>query len=376
VTNFSIRIQQTFLLKIMFKCRWSNCDAQPFETEAESYDHLFTYHKPTKNNRACLWRAHVSKPICGFHIRSTSHHPDHIISHFSVALRPIPCAFEGCEHKFRNRQERKKHTDIYHKEGVTPPQPAEKQTCSTIVASNQQGVALQFFKRYVEQLDKKCVKIPVHVRQNMDSCIAQGTRIPAIVNSKLHDSIINTSMMSLQDYVSLRNRLFFDEIKEFAPMVHQIVGACIGDPSDQSPANLKVISMALLKDCWTYFQEYVSNEDRAELVELSDQNSSYYRTIGLKVSIMMQPDYFSLAIQKNMYSNALHLFQNHATNLFLTMNLAAIFFSFNLNEDLDSGDFTSDMYLCLRLARSKQDLDIGKIDTSVADSIISLGFPL
>jgi hypothetical protein len=52
-----------------------------------------------------------------FLILKDSHLPDHVISHFSTSLKPFPCP-HGCDEYFRNRQERKKHTDQFHESGA------------------------------------------------------------------------------------------------------------------------------------------------------------------------------------------------------------------------------------------------------------------
>ena len=111
----------------MFNCLWEDCREPPFESELDCYKHALDIHKPSGSRyalypncscRYCKWKGSKSKGYkpdsksCNFFVRSNSHYPDHIISHFSSKIKPLPC--EVCGITFRNRQQKKKHVELNH----------------------------------------------------------------------------------------------------------------------------------------------------------------------------------------------------------------------------------------------------------------------
>jgi len=366
----------------MFPCKWQYCQAQPFDTESDCYNHLFSYHKPYKNNRACLWQENPDKPVCMFHIRSKTHHPDHIISHFSVTLRPVPCPMSGCDYKLRNRQEKKRHLDNYHRQGAEPPPPLQVKAQEAIVPSSDVGLSAAFFKIYLKQLENSNVKVPMTCKHNLKACISKGTRIPISIEQCLHDSIIKSSQYSLSGFLNLRNRIFFGEIRGYiSNIVRQVAlkSFSVDDTNTISTHRFKKGAVYMLLKCWSYFRNYVANDDLAELIEIVDSNRKYYRTFGIRISILSQPRIDALELRKNLYCNAVHLFQNEMMKIETEVpNLATKFFSFNRNENvgLTNSDIRSDMYLCMRVAENKFDLSLGAIDDSMAGKIVLLGFPV
>jgi hypothetical protein len=88
----------------VFKCMWADCRDHGFvyDSEFQLYEHVISAHSPSKTGyrartnlrdriKQCRWQMAVGRPICAYAIRSDSHLPDHVISHFSSQLKPFPC---------------------------------------------------------------------------------------------------------------------------------------------------------------------------------------------------------------------------------------------------------------------------------------------
>jgi len=80
---------------------------------------------------------------CNFFIRSNSHHPDHIICHFSSQLKPL----QECDYVFRNRQETRKHVLKFHRDSNINQQKIANPAVH-IFPTTQVGINPHFFKRF------------------------------------------------------------------------------------------------------------------------------------------------------------------------------------------------------------------------------------
>ncbi|KAJ3221471.1 hypothetical protein HK099_003481 [Clydaea vesicula] len=96
-------------------CKWDQCSHSPFLTELDLYQHLSTFHI-REGKQKCLYRKYSDRPCCSSVVKHKGQFLDHIISHFTPQLRPLPCLSNSCENSFRNRQERVKHIRSLHPE--------------------------------------------------------------------------------------------------------------------------------------------------------------------------------------------------------------------------------------------------------------------
>lgn len=78
-------------LPLKYECSWHGCD-QIFSSEDESYAHLVETHSLI-GKQVCKWDKHGGG-ICNTHLRHRSQLIEHIITHFSLAVRPYPCKEE------------------------------------------------------------------------------------------------------------------------------------------------------------------------------------------------------------------------------------------------------------------------------------------
>ncbi|KAJ3383596.1 hypothetical protein HDU92_004051 [Lobulomyces angularis] len=91
------------------KCLWDGClHKELFSTEKDCYDHLAMQHS-SEGKQVCQWKPHFTRPNCLIVCRHRGYFLDHIVSHFSYDLRPIPCQADNCDKLFRNRQDRRRH---------------------------------------------------------------------------------------------------------------------------------------------------------------------------------------------------------------------------------------------------------------------------
>ncbi|RKO83991.1 hypothetical protein BDK51DRAFT_31293, partial [Blyttiomyces helicus] len=87
------------------RCFWQDCD-QSHATEEAAFAHLIRDHcHPGK--QICLWRPHPGRPCCSQKLRNAGNFADHVVTHFTLALRPLKC--ERCSARLRNRQDAKRH---------------------------------------------------------------------------------------------------------------------------------------------------------------------------------------------------------------------------------------------------------------------------
>jgi len=343
----------------MHICRWVGC-TESFHTEALCFQHAIMYHKPDKKpDRRCQWKAHLMEPVCHFLIRSNSHHPDHIISHFSTLLKPYSCPF--CASTFRNRQDKKKHISKFHLEfdqieNLAPP--IQSSYFRYTVPSKSEpfpvtniGYAAPFFNYYTNLFATNGVRMPDKIQEVIETCTAYRSRISVDLSTAMHSSVVHLAHMSLPDFIELSNRLSFSNYEQFRPhMIHLIGNHFIPSNTSTLPHTRRAL-LYMVKNIWRSFQDRISNQDLAHLVEFKSPKNCAYLTAGLCVSILQNDDRLSLEIQRNTYLNIFHIFQiefyRHVSNL----GLAGFFFSFNVDNGsapkLPGND--RNLFLCFRI---------------------------
>jgi len=376
-------------------CLWGDCHAS-FATEIDCYYHVRDYHRPSlggrnlERNKLCQWKATNSNgDVCGFFIRSNSHHPDHIISHFSSVLKPFTC--EYCGFAFRSRQDRLKHVRVCftaneNKEVYQPP-PLSNLT-QTAINDTQTGFSVAFISRYVDILQRNGIMLSYADRSGLDSCMNRESRIPGIVLDNVHSHILQTSGHSLDSFIRLRNQIFYDHHRFLEGWIQRE----IQDVILRYPNWYKSIGIPILTQFWCVIKEHVCNQDRAILVNISSRSANKsYKTIALKISIVGQCDEQNLAIQKNSYVNSFHMLQIELDTVLPRIGLVGRFFTFNLiapaeykRNNFEGRQFGiekypelfgTDLFLCMRLGRWGQVFDIdGDMDfTGIKSRIAMLG---
>ncbi|KAI8996120.1 hypothetical protein BC832DRAFT_300867 [Gaertneriomyces semiglobifer] len=86
-------------------CLWTGC-TDTFVTEDACFAHLLEVHAQN-GKQSCKWHPHEGRPVCGQALRNRGNFADHVVTHFSKALRPIECPL--CGQHLRNRQDVKRH---------------------------------------------------------------------------------------------------------------------------------------------------------------------------------------------------------------------------------------------------------------------------
>ncbi|KAI8905373.1 hypothetical protein DFJ77DRAFT_443706 [Powellomyces hirtus] len=86
-------------------CLWSGC-TEKFQTEDDCFRHLTETHAQD-GKQSCAWHPHLGRPVCNQSLRNRGNFADHVVTHFSTALRPIVCPL--CPVRLRNRQDVKRH---------------------------------------------------------------------------------------------------------------------------------------------------------------------------------------------------------------------------------------------------------------------------
>ncbi|KAJ3182081.1 hypothetical protein HDU87_000426 [Geranomyces variabilis] len=86
-------------------CLWTSC-AESFATEDDCFAHLTAVHAQD-GKQQCKWHPHEARPVCGQNLRNRGNFSDHVVTHFSTALRPIVCP--RCPVRLRNRKDVKRH---------------------------------------------------------------------------------------------------------------------------------------------------------------------------------------------------------------------------------------------------------------------------
>jgi len=272
----------------MHICRWVGC-TESFHTEALCFQHAIMYHKPDKKpDRRCKWKAHLMKPVCHFLIRSNSHHPDHIISHFSTLLKPYSCPY--CASTFRNRQDKKKHIVYFHLEyeqspNVEAPIQVQSSYSRYTVPSKPYPVAkigytALFFYHYTQIITTNGVRMPDKVKEGIEACTAYRSRISVDLSTAMHSSVVHLTHMSLSDFIVLSNRLFFSCYGQFRPYIISLIDSHFIPSNASTLTAIRNALLSMVKEMWKSFQDRISNQDLAHLVEFKSPEDCAYFTAG------------------------------------------------------------------------------------------------
>ncbi|KAI8585290.1 hypothetical protein BDZ88DRAFT_433199 [Geranomyces variabilis] len=97
-------------------CLWTSC-SESFATEDDCFAHLTAVHAQD-GKQQCQWHPHEARPVCGQNLRNRGNFSDHVVTHFSTALRPIVCP--RCPVRLRNRQDVKRHESKHLAQGSDP----------------------------------------------------------------------------------------------------------------------------------------------------------------------------------------------------------------------------------------------------------------
>ncbi|KAJ3396053.1 hypothetical protein HDU92_004178 [Lobulomyces angularis] len=116
--------------KNICRCLWESCYAS-FETENDAFEHTIKSHA-ILGKQVCCWIANPSLGRCNLTIKHKGHFKDHLVTHFSLLLRPFVCVH--CSKLLRNRQQLSRHTRIFC-EAVKPHViKSESKNCEQIVS--------------------------------------------------------------------------------------------------------------------------------------------------------------------------------------------------------------------------------------------------
>jgi len=138
---------------------------------------------------------------------------------------------------------------------------------------------------------------------------------------------------------------------QFRPYIISLIDSHFTPSNTSTLPAIRNALLSMVKEMWKSFQDRISNQDLAHLVEFKSPEECAYFTAGLCVSIIQNEDRFSLEIQRNIYLNMFHVFQIEFYRHISKLGLAGFFFSFIVDDKsaMKSPGNGNNLFLCFRL---------------------------
>jgi len=313
-------------------CLWEGCSFSNI-VENEIYNHCIQTHG-TKNLKHCLWRPSSHRPACKIIFNSKSHYRDHIITHFSLAVRPCVC--EQCDLRFRNRQELWRHRKNCSSASAPQSPLSMKDSLSLLrnpVPVTQIGVRSSMALVLLLNLGlDSSVPIPINYLNIIQESIARSgyanARISPLFMKDLYNYMIlvhSTDCHDSQSLVAWRREGRWGMMDQSQPVYLQIIKSCASaleaeinklmvlscqlrmNKTQPHPSfnPYRQILLGIIRDVWVNIC-VLCNEDTGQIIELSP-SSPFYRSpedcrcavLGLRIAIQYQVEEIPLTLRKN-----------------------------------------------------------------------------